>query len=247
MEKKYHISVIVPALNEEGNLENTITDIENNLMPFIYKAEIIVIDDGSNDKTNEIAERLVREKRVHHIIHHTRPYGIGFSFRDGVFKANGDYVVMIPGDNEMVISELRKALPLLEDNDFVLPFTINTQVRNVFRRALSYSYNFLINTLFMVNIRYTNGCVIYRREIFNHLDIVTDGYTFQAEIIIKAIRLGYEYKEIGVRIRQRMCGESKAVKLRNFYNIVWCLLVIFTEVYFLKKYNYKVRDIKYDS
>ena len=234
-DRKYFISFIIPSLNEEQNLENTIKDIEENMSPFIRKTEIIIVDDGSTDGTREVAERLQREGRVDHVIHHARPYGIGFSFRDGVFDASGDYVVMVPGDNEIIVGELRKALPYLDDHDFVLPYTENTEVRDIFRRVLSRLYNWTINLLFMIRIRYSNGAVVYKREIFNHLNIVTDGFTFQAEIVIKAIRLGYTYKEIGVNIRQRPFGKSKAVRLINFYNIFWCLLIIIIEVYILRK------------
>lgn len=247
MEERYYISCIIPALDEEGNLENTIIDIEKNLAPFIKKTEIIVVNDGSIDKTSEIAERLLNNKRINHIIHHVRPYGMGFSFRDGVFRANGDYVVMIPGDNEMDISELRKTLPFLEDNDFVLPYTVNKRIRSGFRRILSLTYIFLINTLFRVRLEYSNGCVIYKREIFNHLNIVTDGFTFQAEIVLKAIRIGYKYKEVGVNIRPRAFGKSKATKLKNFYDVFWSLFIIFLEIYILRKYNYKAKEIKYES
>jgi len=246
MENKHYISFIIPALNEEQNLEDAVRDIELHLSPFIKRSEIIVVDDGSTDRTREIAERLHKEGRVHHVIHHIRPYGIGFSYRDGVLLASGDYVVMIPGDNEIIAEELQKALPYLGQYDFVIPYTENTKVRDMFRRFLSRTYNWIIKLFFLVNIKYSNGAVVYRREIFDHLNIVTDGFTFQAEIIIKAIRLGYSYKEVGVNIRPRPYGKSKAVRLINFYNVFWCLVIMIIEIYILRKYSYKVKTVVYE-
>ncbi|MDD4955783.1 MAG: glycosyltransferase family 2 protein, partial [Candidatus Omnitrophica bacterium] len=97
---KIDISVIMPALNEEKNISPAIGNTLKAFDDFKINGEVVVINDGSTDKTEEIILELSKKDKRISLIKHTVPQGIGASFWDGVGSAKGDAVVMLPGDNE---------------------------------------------------------------------------------------------------------------------------------------------------
>jgi dolichol-phosphate mannosyltransferase len=214
------ISVIMPALNEEHNISAAITDTLRALDESSLKGEIVVINDGSRDRTPEIVrEQAAKDTRVR-LITHDAPRGIGASFWDGVGVARGSAVVMMPGDNETVPSEVLRYYPLLSHVDIVIPFVFNKQARSLARNALSFVYRFIINTTFLVNFNYTNGTVIYRRSLLRGLKHHSTGFFFQTDILVRAVKGGYLFAEVPYRLGIRSSGESKAVTFPSFVQVV---------------------------
>ena len=121
------ISIIVPALNEEKNIRAAIVNVLDGLTGFGVKGEVIVVNDGSVDKTEELVMREMEKNSQIMMVKHDRPLGIGASFWDGVDHANGDIVVMLPGDNENDSREIFRYLELLEQVDIVIPFNFGKQ------------------------------------------------------------------------------------------------------------------------
>src|SRR4030043_2187122 len=98
--KDITFTFIMTALNEENNVKDAIHNTLNALNQYKIKGDVIVINDGSKDKTKEIiAEYMKKDKRIT-TIDHEKPHGVGASFWDGVKNAKGDIVCCIPGDNE---------------------------------------------------------------------------------------------------------------------------------------------------
>jgi glycosyltransferase involved in cell wall biosynthesis len=211
----------MPALNEEKNIMAAIDATFEALKYYGLSGEIIVINDGSSDKT----PLLVQERASHcsqvsvTLINHDKPKGIGASFFDGLDKATGDIVVMIPGDNENDPSETMRYVGLLDHVDIVVPFVFNRQTRSIFRNALSFCYRFIINTTFKVNFNYTNGTILYRRSILSDMDFKSTGFFFQTEILIKAVKKGYLFAEVPYRLGLRKSGASKAVSFPSFMKV----------------------------
>ena len=94
------ITVIVPALNEEGNIRDTVTSALSALSERFPRHEILIFDDGSTDRTGETADSLVAEYPGVRVIHNEKTRGLGYCYRTGARLASCEYVVMVPGDNE---------------------------------------------------------------------------------------------------------------------------------------------------
>ena len=90
----------MPALNEEKNILDAVNNTLKSFDDFGINGEIIVINDGSRDKTKALADEVMKKDSRVRLINHDTPRGIGASFWDGVDNANGDMVTMLPGDNE---------------------------------------------------------------------------------------------------------------------------------------------------
>jgi glycosyltransferase involved in cell wall biosynthesis len=90
----------MPALNEEKNILDAVNNTLKSFDDYGIKGEIIVINDGSTDKTRVLAEDVLKKDSRVRLIKHNTPQGIGASFWDGVDNAHGDMITMLQGDNE---------------------------------------------------------------------------------------------------------------------------------------------------
>lgn len=231
----FSLSVVMPSLNEEQNITEAIGSTLAAMDLYGIPGEIIVINDGSTDRTAElIAQCMERDSRVR-VLHHQTPRGIGASFWDGVDHSDKDVVIMLPGDNENIPEEIFRYYGLLEHVDMVIPFLFNREKRSLFRNALSYAYRFIINTSFFVNLNYTNGTVLYRRSLLQEMPTRSNGFFFQTEILITAIKKGYLFAEVPYRISARAGGKSTAVKFPSFVNVVKGYLALMREVWLGKR------------
>jgi len=239
-EQKSKLSIIVPALNEEKNISLVIDNTLSALKEFTISGEIIVVNDGSTDSTPALVQsKMVDNPGVLKMITHTKPQGIGASFWDGVDNANGDFVVMIPGDNENDPREILSYYRLLEHVDIVIPFIFNKEVRSFFRNTLSFIYRFIINTTFFVNFNYTNGTILYRKSALKELNYRSKGFFFQTDVLIRLVKRGYLFAEVPCRLNSREGGVSKAITFSSLACVIKEYLHLVKDYYFKKVQKWK--------
>jgi len=231
---KVDISVIVPALNEEANILTAINSITRNFEEYEINGEIIVINDGSTDGTEQLVRDIIKKDEHIKLINHEEPRGLGASFWDGVDYARGDVVVLLPGDNENEPREIFRYYELLEHVDFIIPFVFNREVRSFFRNALSFIYRFIINTTFIVNFNYTNGTVLYRKSVLKKLDSRSNGFFFQTDIIIRLAKKNYLFAEVPYKLKEKGEGKSEAISFPSLQQVVRGYLLLVKDYYFKK-------------
>jgi len=235
------ISIIIPALNEEKNILLTIDNTLAAFKEFGINGEVIVVNDGSRDSTPLLVKKRIEENSdtLIRMITHDRPKGIGVSFWDGVDNANGDFVVMIPGDNENDPREILRYYRLLEHVDIVIPFIFNKEVRSFFRNTLSFIYRFIINTTFFVNFNYTNGTILYRKSALKELNYRSKGFFFQTDVLIRLVKRGYLFAEVPCRLNSREGGVSKAITFSSLACVIKEYLHLVKDYYFKKVQKWK--------
>jgi pyruvate dehydrogenase E1 component beta subunit len=234
-ETGFDVSVIMPALNEEANIQIAITNTLKAMADCNIRGEIVAVNDGSTDKTEELIQKMAQEDSRIRSIRHERPKGIGASFWDGIDVARGDVIVMLPGDNENDPWEIFRYFKLLEHVDMVIPFIFNRQVRSVFRNALSFVYRFIINSTFAVNFNYTNGTVLYRKSVLKELPYRSCGFFFQTDILVRTAKKGYLFSEVPYRLGLRKSGVSKAVSFPSLLQVIKGYLRLVRDYYFHKR------------
>jgi len=244
-----HISVIIPALNEESNITSAINNTLIAFDDYGLKGEIIVVNDGSTDRTRSLIEEKISgdTRGTTRLINHVRKKGIGASFWEGAEIARGEIVTMFPGDNENDPWETLRYTDLLKHVDMVIPFVFNKEVRSIFRNILSYLYRVIVNTTFRVNFNYTNGTVMYRRSLFLDLDYKSSGFFFQTEILIKLTKRGYLFAEVPYRLGLRPEGISKAVSFPSFLKVIRGYISLVRDMYFSKNANNSKGSFSDDS
>lgn len=231
-QKRYVVTVVMPALNEEGCLAASVANVLESFSRRGIAGELIIVNDGSSDGTGALAERLrAGNPAVIGVIHHESPRGIGAAFWAGVEGARGESVVMIPGDGENDAGEILVHLPLLQRADMVVPYVCNPEVRTPARRLLSALYGKIVCRTFGLSLRYLNGTVIYRREALRGIELKSGGFFYQAELLIKTVRRGCRYAEVPYRLNRRHGGASKATTWRSFVRVMGAYVTVFSDVY----------------
>lgn len=231
MQNAKMISVIMPALNEEKNISEAIDNTLKAFGDFNIDGEIIVVNDGSTDRTEEILKDKIKNDSRVRMLKHSVTGGIGMSFWDGVDNARGEIIVMLPGDNENDPWEIFRYYKLLEHVDIVIPFIFNNEVRSFFRGLLSFIYRFIINTTFLVNFNYTNGTILFRKSLLDQLTHRNNGFFFQTDILIRTVKKGYLFAEVPYRISLRRSGVSKAVSFPSLAQVIKGYLKLVKDYY----------------
>lgn len=228
------LSIVMPCLNEEANVADAIASSLAALDAHGIAGEVIVVNDGSTDGTQAVAESFAgRDPRVR-VLRHPQRMGIGASFFDGVRAARMDCVTMFPGDNENDAHDALTYFAIARDVDIIVPFIYNIEIRSRVRRIVSSLYRFIINVSFGMNLNYTNGTVIYRRSILQDVDLRSKGFFYQAELLIRLIRRGYLYAETPHFLGHRSSGKTKALTLKSFRDVAAAYLRLAFEVHVLR-------------
>jgi len=222
----------MPGLNEEKNILLSINNTLNLFNELNIDGEIIVVDDGSTDRTEELVNNSLKKDNRIRLIRHRVSQGIGASFWDGVDLAKGEVVVMLPGDNENDPWEIMRYLGLLEHVDIVIPFVYNKNSRSLLRNILSFIYRFIINNTFLISLNYTTGTVLYRKSLLNEMDYRSSGFFFQTDILVRLLKKGYLFAEVPYRLRIRKEGISKALTLRSFCEVTKGYFRLMRDIYF---------------
>jgi dolichyl-phosphate beta-glucosyltransferase len=225
------LSIIIPAHNEERRLPASLEQVFAFLDTQEYEAEVLVIENGSTDRTLEVAQAFAARHPNLRVIHEPRR-GKGLAVRRGMLEAHGQYRFMCDADLSMPIEEVGKFLP-----PQLSPFDIAIGSREV-RGAVRYdepSYrhlggrliNLVIRVLILPRLRDTQcGFKCFRAEVANDLfrRQLMDGWSFDIEVLYLAERAGYKIVEVPVDWYYR--PESKVSAVRDALHMVEDILRI---------------------
>ena len=232
-------SVIVPALNEEENLRPAVEAVLQEIGPLATALEVLIFDDASTDRTGEVADQLAAQDERVRVFHNPRRLNIGGIYKAGVKEARGEYVFLIPGDNEILVDEVARGLKYLDQADLVIFYVTNVRVRAWLRRRLSGVYAWLVNQLFGTDFSYTNGTNVFHTEVIRRIPIRTDGFSYQTEAVVKAVRSGVDFVEVGIEIKARASGRSKAITWKNLKDVAIALGRLWWEVRVKERHRYR--------
>ena len=208
------ISVFFPCYNEAENLPELIAEAVEVLAELADSYEIIIVDDGSNDSTAEICRDLIQKTHQLKLVSHGQNRGYGAALRSGFKAAANSLVFYTDGDHQFDLHDLKKLIPLLNDAQIVSGFRL-TREDPWYRKLNARLYNSALWLLFGLKVRDVDCAFkLYRRELFDQIDIRSDGAFVDAEILIKARRRGYRIAQIGVPHYPRRHGAPSGAKLR---------------------------------
>lgn len=225
---EYKLSVIMPALNEERSIRLSVMNVLDSFQRYLINGELIIVNDGSSDKTAEISEELAFNHHCISVLNHSTPLGVGVSVWDGVQGARGEIVVYLPGDGENDAADIFRYISLLDHVDIVVPFVFNPEVRPWQRRTLSSAYHKIIRATSSLSLRYMNGTIMYRKSILKGIDLKSRGFFFQTELLLKTVCSGYLYAEVPYALKNRHAGKSKSTTLKSLYEVAraYCTTII---------------------
>jgi dolichyl-phosphate beta-glucosyltransferase len=211
MPKQIKLSVVIPAYNEEKRIAKTLQDVDAYLEKQSYGYEILVVDNGSRDKTVQVVSKLGATTIENAHILEQPPIvagnNKGNAVRKGIMEASGEYVVFMDADNATPIREIEKFWPFLESGIEVVigsryqdPSVV--KIRQPFYKiVLSRMSNTLIQVVLIPHIKDTQcGFKAFKttaaKKIFKHLTIF--GWAFDMELLAIALKFSFRIKEVPV-------------------------------------------------
>lgn len=211
------ISAFFPVLNEEGTVRRLTEDLLKILDSRFREYEVIIVNDGSTDRTREIMDALCRAHPDHvKAIHHERSRGYGNALRAGFEAARGDLVFFTDGDYQFDMNDLPHVLSLIEGHDIIAGYRKGRQDPK-YRLLLSRGYNLLVRMLFGLRLKDIDcSFKLFKRSALQAIAIESEGYFIDTEIMVKAKKQNLDIKEIGVRHLPRTSGASK-VKMKHIF------------------------------
>lgn len=227
-----HLSVIIPAYNEEKRLPGTLRAIVSFLRQQSYVSEILVSDDGSTDRTAELALEQLRDF-PHRVLRAQRNRGKGHAVRQGMMAADGGYLFFSDADLSTPIEELSRFLAHLEkDQDLVigsraLPDSRVEVHQNRVRKTMGQVYNRIARRVAFQGIRDSQcGFKGFRRDVARHLFSrqKINGFSFDAEIIYLAQKEKYRLLELPVTWRNSPYSSVRFVT--HHVSMLWDVLRI---------------------
>jgi glycosyltransferase involved in cell wall biosynthesis len=230
MERK-SISFVLPAYNEEDNIEKAVTSVIEVAKDLpIENYEVIVVNDGSSDRTAEIIDRLKQENPHVRPIHHETNMGYAVALRTGFTGAVCDLVFYTDSDLQFDVREVKNMLPAIEDYDIVTGFRIY-RYDHLSRLILAWGYNLVARTIFRLRVRDIDCAFkLFRREVFDVIEIRSKKFFVDTEVLAKARYHGFRMTEIGVRHFPRAGGQS-TVRPSHVLSTLRELAKIWLEIY----------------
>lgn len=224
------LTFVIPALNEEDVVRRFIDEVTQVMGPLDLTYEIILIDDGSTDRTGAIMDDIAASDKRVRVLRNSKNIGLGESYKKGLAEARGEYLMMLCGDGGFPAASLPPILAELGMAEILVPYMLNlSRIKTPARLALSRTYTTLLNTLFRLDIRYYNGLPLHKVSNLRMLEIKSSGFGFQAEILTKLIRSGCSYRQIGV-LGAEETKRSKALRLSNVASVSHTLARLIIEV-----------------
>ncbi len=222
------LSIFFPMWNEEAYIERTVAaakEVADELVAdgAIADYEVIVVNDASTDATGRIADELAAADRHVKVVHHPVNRKLGGSIKTGFASATGDLVLYTDADLPFDMAELHKAVRLLRyyEADIVSAYRFDRVGEGPSRAIYTFFYNIMIRRLFGVRMRDINFAFkLCRRNVFDHVSLRSEGSFIDAELIIRARKLGFEVIQFGVDYFPRTRGESTLSSLGVIKRIV---------------------------
>jgi len=198
------LSIIIPAHNEESRLPRAIEQVFAYLGQKSYSSEVVVVENGSNDRTLEVAQKYSCDFPTLIVLHEDLP-GKGRAVRSGMLKASGEYRFVADADFSMPVEQIDRFLPPLCACDIAIASREKTGAvrfnEPAYRHLTGRVYNLLIRTLVLPGLQDTQcGFKCFRaavaEEIFPFQTLT--GWSFDVELLVIARRRGYNITEIGI-------------------------------------------------
>jgi len=207
------LSIFSPAYNEEFVIKKTLTAAVK-VIPLIAETyEIIVINDGSTDRTREIVEDIISTNSRIKLISHVTNQGYGAAIKSGLAAARYPWVIACDSDGQFDLSEIKKFTPFIKDYDLIIGYRLKRSDSR-YRRLMAFILKMVNLILFKINFKDIDcGFKLFKKEVITAVSpLTTNSAITVTEFITRAVRLGYRVKEVGVSHHSRSGGQQTGGK-----------------------------------
>lgn len=224
------ITIGIFAYNEEQDLPVTVqTVVEAAKLANNIPIEIIIVNDGSTDNTENVITGLKGKYSNISSITHQANTGIGTAIMDIVNAASCDKICFVPGDDVFTLYTLKTMLLSAYKADIILHYHINSEVRKKGRAFLSFLFTSIYKYIFNLHLIYVNCIGIYPAQLLKKIDIRSKRHSIAAELNVKILLQGYSYYEVGSYMKPQ-ANKSSALTLSNLIDVINTFVLVLCEV-----------------
>lgn len=214
--EKESISISIPAYNEEKNIEAVVNEAKSAVSKLAKDYEIVLVDDGSTDKTGRIMDSLSQSDKRIKVFHHKKNKGFTGAMKTALYSASKHLVFLAPGDGQFDFNELQKFTDGIRGYDMAIGYKEKNR-DGLFRQISSLAIYSLYKFLFKVPIKEISTVFMWRRRVIKAVDIESEdrGSMFLYEFFYKALQKNFKYTEVPINWRLRRSGKAKGRNIRN--------------------------------
>ncbi len=204
------VSIVVPAYNEADNIKPLVEKFEEMIRRTRLPAEVIIVDDGSDDQTLQFAQQEARGRRFLRVISTGRHRGLTSALETGFNAAKGKIFTFWTADLQYMPDEIPKMIARIEDGyDVICGWK---KGRYGLKRLVSFVYNMLSRLLFGVKVHDLNSVKAFRREVYEEMPTLREGW--HRYLVVIAAQRGFKVGEVRVKLYPRLHGKTKFSILR---------------------------------
>ena len=211
---RHSISIVFPAYNEEDNVASAVEQAAHCAESLFPDWEVIVVDDGSVDRTGEIIDDLAKRNERVVAIHHQGNGGYGKALRSGIMAATKDLVFFCDSDLQFHLGEMVLLLTWIEQYDLVIGYRVRRQDA-LHRRLNALGWGMLVRLILGLKVKDIDCAFkLFKRPLFQAIKIDAVGAMVNTDILVQATRMGFRLKEVPVTHFPRMKGTQTGANLR---------------------------------
>jgi len=220
------VSVVIPAYNEERNIEDILFRTEKALEALNLPYEVVVVDDGSTDKTRFLAQR----HKVT-VISNGKNHGKGYALKRGLKDVSGELVITMDADGSHRPEDIRRLVePLMNGADVVMGSRFTSKRERDSTKNLHILGNKLFNLLVRILTKQyitdsQTGFRAFKKKVIEEIEITCDGYAVETELTVKTLKNGYIVHEEPVSFEKRKDGCSHINPLHDGIRILKTIIV----------------------
>ena len=220
-------TVIMPFFNEENTLEIAVTNLVNE----DFASEIILVNDGSNDKSYEIATSLQNKHEFIKLIESKENKGKGHALKLGINVASKKYIGVLDADLEYSPNDLKNLFQEIDINN--LDIVCGSRFIGDFKRDNIYVRTYLANKFLSMffsiihreKVTDIATCLkVFRKTLFDSIDLKANGFSIEVEILAKTLSKSDNFKEFPISYTARSYEEGKKIKLIDGFRYIYSIL-----------------------
>ncbi len=225
------LSVFFPAYNEEENITKTVTEAEKILKKVVNKYEIIIVDDGSGDRTGEIAQELALGNPLIRVVTHSPNRGYGAALKSGYSASRYSWVAFTDADGQFDFGEIKKFLPYTAKADLIVGYRLR-RADSLPRKIFTFGWALIARILLGLEVKdYSCGFKLIKKAVFEAVQpLVGEEKVTQIELLIKAKRLGFKIVEVGVHHYPRVAGQQTGANIKVVFRSILDLIKLWRKI-----------------
>lgn len=207
---KEAISVVIPAYNEATNVENVVREAVDALDEFTKDYEIVLVNDGSTDRTGEIIDRIAAKNKKVRALHHKINKGFTGAMKTSFKNARKNLIFLAPADGQFNFNELELFVESLRGYDIAIGYRVASE-ESFLRKFNSKLFHVLCKLFFGIKFKEISTVSLWRRRVIESIAIESGDRSAMLlpEIVYKALQKKYKFAEVPIHWRLRQGGEAK--------------------------------------